>query len=69
MNQVLKYPVGTQVRHKRTGGVYVITGFARYVENLEVLYLYEPIDEKARTGMPWSRRSVQMEDGRFELMQ
>jgi hypothetical protein len=34
------FPIGSQLRHKKTGGFYKVIGIARIEANLEFAYVY-----------------------------
>jgi hypothetical protein len=58
------FPIGSQLRHKKTGGFYKVIGIARIEASLEFAYVYESM----QTHDYWVRPQAEMEDGRFELI-
>ena len=58
------FPIGSQLRHKKTGGLYVVIGLATIEATLEAAYVYESM----QTHDYWVRPQAEMEDGRFELV-
>jgi len=56
-------------RHKKTGGVYYITGFCilEATNKKAVLYIEEEADEGDKE-LPWARNQDEFLDGRFELL-
>ena len=58
-----KFPIGSQLRHIKTGGYYRVTGLAKIEATLEMAYVYESL----QTHDYWVRPQTEMEDGRFEL--
>ncbi len=58
-----KFPIGSQLRHLKTGGYYRIMGLAKIEATLEMAYVYESL----QTHDYWIRPQAEMEDGRFEL--
>jgi hypothetical protein len=61
---------GRRVRHKKSGGVYVIvsdlTAKLRLESSDEPAYAYTSVD--AGEHPTWVRSAKEMEDGRFELV-
>jgi hypothetical protein len=58
------FPIGSQLRHKKTGGFYLVIGLAKIEATLEMAYVYESM----QTHDYWVRPQAEMEDGRFELI-
>jgi hypothetical protein len=58
------FPIGSQLRHKKTGGFYLVIGLAKIEATLEMAYVYESM----QTHDYWVRPQTEMEDGRFELI-
>jgi hypothetical protein len=58
------FPIGSQLRHKKTGGFYLVIGLAKIEATLEMAYVYESM----QTHDYWVRPQAEMEDGRFELV-
>ena len=58
------FPIGSVLRHKKTGGLYQVIGLAKIEATLEMAYVYE----SKQTNDYWVRPQAEMEDGRFELM-
>jgi hypothetical protein len=56
------FVVGDIVRHKRTGGRYEITAWARLESSLEEVIVYRSLT----TPESWVRPRSEMFDGRFE---
>lgn len=59
------FPLGTHVRHKKTGGIYSIVltpTVGRLEATNEPAYSYTSVDG----GPVWHRSQTEMEDGRFE---
>ena len=57
------FPIGSVLKHKKTGGFYQVIGLAKIEATLEVAYVYE----SRQTHDYWIRPQAEMEDGRFEL--
>ena len=57
------FPIGSVLRHKKTGGFYKVIGLAKIEATLEMAYVYE----SQQTNDYWVRPQAEMEDGRFEL--
>ena len=58
------FPIGSQLRHKKTGGCYFVICLAKIEATLEIAYVYESM----QTHDYWVRPQTEMEDGRFELV-
>jgi hypothetical protein len=58
-----KFPIGSRLKHLKTGGYYRIAGLAKIEATLEMAYVYESL----QTHDYWVRPQAEMEDGRFEL--
>jgi hypothetical protein len=58
-----KFPIGSQLKHLKTGGYYRVIGLAKIEATLEMAYVYESLQTKDY----WIRPQTEMEDGRFEL--
>lgn len=58
------FPIGSQLRHKKTDGFYLVIGLAKIEATLEMAYVYESM----QTHDYWVRPQAEMEDGRFELV-
>jgi hypothetical protein len=55
---------GNKLRHVKTGGFYKVVLLANVEANLEPAYVYESLQSHDF----WIRPKVEMEDGRFELV-
>jgi hypothetical protein len=58
------FSIGSRLRHKKTGGFYLVIGLAKIEATLEMAYVYESM----QTHDYWVRPQAEMEDGRFELI-
>lgn len=58
-----KFPIGSKLKHLKTGGYYQIVGLAKIEATLQMAYVYESL----QTNDYWIRPQIEMEDGRFEL--
>lgn len=55
---------GSKLKHKKSGGFYIVLQLANIETNLEAAYVYESM----QTHDFWIRPQAEMEDGRFELI-
>ncbi|QWE31340.1 hypothetical protein [Polynucleobacter sp. Adler-ghost] len=55
---------GSKLKHIKTGGFYKVVLLANIEANLEPAYVYESLQSHDF----WIRPKVEMEDGRFELV-
>ena len=55
---------GSKLKHIKTGGFYKVVLLANVEANLEPAYVYESLQSHDF----WIRPKVEMEDGRFELV-
>jgi len=60
-----RFAVGTRLRHVKSGGNYVILGFATIEATLTPAYVYRSL----QTNDDWVRPQSEMEDGRFVVLE
>ena len=66
VREVMRH-VGLLYRHKKTGGVYLVTGVCVSEATLEACVLYGCVSERqTQPVFSWSRPAAEFLDGRFE---
>ena len=60
-----RFAVGTRLQHVKSGGHYIVVGFATIESNLTPAYVYRSL----QTDDDWVRPQTEMEDGRFVVLE